>query len=150
MTHAWTEFTAKGIGGRSAGAPDRSRTCNLLIRSQVLYPLSYGRENYLGQRREHRDRMMTGRARYTGLRVGSSTGGRRCLLTNAVLPRIDPLIRTVRINGISVFANSHQSQPIDINFQHESWFQLTPHSTDTLHHQNQTRRDSNGSVGSYY
>jgi len=25
------------------GAPDRSRTCNLLIRSQVLYPLSYGR-----------------------------------------------------------------------------------------------------------
>ena len=28
------------------GAPDRSRTCNLLIRSQVLYPLSYGR--YVG------------------------------------------------------------------------------------------------------
>ena len=27
----------------SSGAPDRSRTCNLLIRSQVLYPLSYGR-----------------------------------------------------------------------------------------------------------
>ena len=27
----------------SNGAPDRSRTCNLLIRSQVLYPLSYGR-----------------------------------------------------------------------------------------------------------
>ncbi len=27
----------------SIGAPDRSRTCNLLIRSQVLYPLSYGR-----------------------------------------------------------------------------------------------------------
>jgi hypothetical protein len=27
-----------------SGAPDRSRTCNLLIRSQVLYPLSYGRE----------------------------------------------------------------------------------------------------------
>ncbi len=25
------------------GAPGRSRTCNLLIRSQVLYPLSYGR-----------------------------------------------------------------------------------------------------------
>ena len=25
------------------GAPGRIRTCNLLIRSQVLYPLSYGR-----------------------------------------------------------------------------------------------------------
>ena len=25
------------------GAPDRTRTCNLLIRSQMLYPLSYGR-----------------------------------------------------------------------------------------------------------
>ena len=25
------------------GAPGRTRTCNLLIRSQTLYPLSYGR-----------------------------------------------------------------------------------------------------------
>src|SRR5262249_16706684 len=24
------------------GGPDRARTCNLLVRSQVLYPLSYG------------------------------------------------------------------------------------------------------------
>ena len=30
-------------GKVKTGAPDRSRTCNLLIRSQVLYPLSYGR-----------------------------------------------------------------------------------------------------------
>ena len=30
--------------GRWEGsAPGRTRTCNLLIRSQVLYPLSYGR-----------------------------------------------------------------------------------------------------------
>jgi DNA-binding MarR family transcriptional regulator len=30
-------------GPRLSGAPGRIRTCNLLIRSQVLYPLSYGR-----------------------------------------------------------------------------------------------------------
>ena len=30
---------------RGMCAPGRTRTCNLLIRSQVLYPLSYGR-NY--------------------------------------------------------------------------------------------------------
>ena len=29
-------------------APGRTRTCNLLIRSQVLYPLSYGRWDVLG------------------------------------------------------------------------------------------------------
>ncbi len=31
------------VSAGQAGAPDRIRTCNLLIRSQVLYPLSYGR-----------------------------------------------------------------------------------------------------------
>ena len=33
-------LTNKGAGG---GAPGTIRTCNLLIRSQMLYPLSYGR-----------------------------------------------------------------------------------------------------------
>ena len=37
------EFPAGFRTPTSSGAPDRSRTCNLLIRSQVLYPLSYGR-----------------------------------------------------------------------------------------------------------
>ncbi len=31
------------ISHRKDGAPERTRTPNLLIRSQMLYPLSYGR-----------------------------------------------------------------------------------------------------------
>ena len=33
-----------------AGAPERTRTSNLLIRSQMLYPLSYGRPAANGRR----------------------------------------------------------------------------------------------------
>ena len=34
----WSKLASEAVG-----APGRSRTLNLLIRSQMLYPLSYGR-----------------------------------------------------------------------------------------------------------
>jgi hypothetical protein len=41
-----TETTKAPKSGARVSAPGRTRTCNLLIRSQVLYPLSYGRVLY--------------------------------------------------------------------------------------------------------
>ena len=43
-----TNETAIGIGigaGRKTGDPGRNRTCDRLLRRQLLYPLSYGAEN---------------------------------------------------------------------------------------------------------
>ncbi len=44
---SWTTDRRQAVAGDDENAPGRTRTCNLRIRSPLLYPLSYGRKRLL-------------------------------------------------------------------------------------------------------
>ena len=53
MTSAVLRLPPLARSIKECGAPGRTRTSNLLIRSQMLYPLSYGRMPGTGEGGEH-------------------------------------------------------------------------------------------------